>query len=227
MSNTFLGSLTWRRAIKTFVPQPPDAAYINVDTILTAAAESPSSFGLQPYKILVVTDAEIKRRLRAVAFDQPQVSDCTHLLIFCARTDIEDRVASYVRSTGCSSEHAGMIGGFISGLRNQTAWVKQQTMIAFGFALAAAAELRVASCPMEGFNPDGVSAILELPHYLAPTAFLALGYADPDASMSARFRFPRADLVETIASLRTVPATAVPSRYRHVTPVRKRREKME
>jgi len=227
MTTTFVGSLTWRRAIKTFVPQPPDAVPINVDAITAAAAEAPTSFGLQPYKILVVTDAEIKRRLRAVAFDQPQVSDCTHLLIFCARTDIEDRIASYVRSTGCSTEHASMIGGFISGLRNQTAWAKQQTMIAFGFALAAAAELRVASCPMEGFNPDGVSAILDLPHYLAPTAFLALGYACPTTVLMPRFRFPRTDLVENIAALRTVPATAVPSRYRHVTPVRKRREKLE
>jgi nitroreductase len=227
MSNTFLGSLTWRRAIKTFVPQPPDAAAINVETILMAAAESPSSFGLQPYKILVITDAETKRRLRAVAFDQPQVSDCTHLLIFCARTDVEDRVASYVRSTGCTAEHATMIGGFISGLRNQTAWVKQQTMIAFGFALAAAAELRVVSCPMEGFNADGVSAVLDLPHYLAPTAFLALGYACPTTVLMPRFRFPLTDLVENIVTLRTVPATAVPSRYRHVTPVRKRREKFE
>jgi nitroreductase/dihydropteridine reductase len=226
--SSFLSSLEWRRAVKAFVPQPPDATPIDIEAILSAATLAPSSFGLQPYKIIVVTDADAKRRLRTVAFDQPQVSDCTHLLIFCARTNLEDRIEDFVRSTGCSEAQQEMIRGFVSSLSHATSWAKQQAMIALGFALAAAAELRIASCPMEGFNADGVAAILDLPHYMTPTAFLALGYADSGAPpLPPRFRFPRSDLVDHVSSLRTVPATAVPSRRRHVTPVRRRREKTE
>jgi nitroreductase len=228
MTSSFLSSLEWRRAVKAFAQQLPDAAPVNVDAILDAATLAPSSFGLQPYKILVVTDADAKRRLRAVAFDQPQVSDCTHLLIFCARTNLEDRIAEFVRSTGSSVAQQETLVSFVNSLSHATSWAKQQAMIALGFALAAAAELRVASCPMEGFNADGVAAILDLPHYIVPTAFLALGYADFSAPpLPPRFRFPRSDLIENIDSLRTVPATAVPSRRRHVTPVRRRREKVE
>jgi len=119
-----------------------------------------------------------------------------------------------------------MMRAALSGNSHPVQWAKHQTYLALGFALAAAAELKIASCPMEGFSPDGVGAVLGLPHSLVPTALMALGLHDPAATTLPRFRFPQAELVQWITEQ---PYTVRPikSRYRHATPVRRRKHETE
>lgn len=222
---SFLSNLEWRRAIKHFVPPTESHPAPDISGILLAARSAPSSFGLQPYKILVVTDPETKALLSPVCFHQPQITECSHLLIFCARNDLEERFREFVRHTGIPAEYQSIIQETLSTLSHPIHWAKHQTYISLGFALAAAAESRIACCPMEGFNPDGISSILDISHTLVPTVLLAVGNHDASSELPPRFRFPASDLVQYISQTRTVPVGAPKSRYRHVTPVRKRVDK--
>lgn len=188
---SFLQNLQWRRAVKKFVPGPP----IDTKPITDAIVAAPTSFGLQPYRVIAVRDAATKERLRPVSYGQAQVTDCDTLFVFCARTDVEQRAEEYLAATGAESMR-GMLMGFVSYLPDKTAWAARQTYIALGFALAAAAEAELASCPMEGLNSDEVHAILGLPANLKPIAYLAVGHTTPgDEGVYPRFRFPAEDLL--------------------------------
>jgi nitroreductase len=91
-----------------------------------------------------------------------------------------------------------MLMGFLSYLPDKTAWAAKQAYIALGFGLAAAAEAKIASCPMEGFNPVEVSKILNLPETLWPVVYLAVGEAAEEDGTYPRFRFPESELVEVV-----------------------------
>lgn len=184
---SFLDNLLWRRAVKSFTGEPVDAA-----PILKAIHNAPSSFGLQPYKIVVVSNQELKESLKPVSYGQSQVTGCDSLLIFCARKDCLQRIDEFVKATGAEG-YRGMMEGFVSSLPDQVAWAAKQAYIALGFALAAAAERKIDSCPMEGFDPVQVHKILELDDTLVPVVYLALGKASTDEH-APRFRFPVDDL---------------------------------
>jgi nitroreductase/dihydropteridine reductase len=220
---SFLGSLTWRRAEKDFTPVSATAPLPDIEPILQAACAAPSAFGLQPWKLFVITDPATKALLAPLAYGQPQITSCSHLLVFCARKDLDERVLDYAERTCVPDEYVRMMTETLSGLSHPTHWAKHQTYLALGFALAAAAEARIASCPMEGFSAEGFSHVLDLPHTLVPTALMAVGIHKADATPHPRFRFPREDLVESLqATVADVRPVAVRSKYRNVTPRRRR-----
>lgn len=211
--------------MKNFAPAEPIP---DIFPILDAATNAPSSFGLQPFKIFVITDQSMKRNLAPVCFNQPQITTCSHLLVFCARTDLETRTEEYVRSTGAGPENKAMIESTIESLSHPVHWAKHQVYLSLGFALAAAAEKKIATCPMEGFSADGISSVLNLPTTLQPTVLLAVGNEDLTASagmIKQRFRFPIGDLVFCVSGggIPTAPRT----RQRHATPIRRRPEPSE
>ena len=196
--SSFLKNLEWRRAVKKFVPGPP----IDTKPIEDAIVATPTSFGLQPYKVIAVRDPVVKEKLRAVSYGQPQVSDCDTLFVFCARTDVMARAEEYLKATGAEGVR-GMLMGFLNakeanGVNTQVVWAEHQAYLALGFALAAAAEAKIASCPMEGFNSKDAWSILQLgQENLWPVAYLAVGHAvEGDDGTYPRFRFPAADLIE-------------------------------
>lgn len=189
---SFTSNLEWRRAVKHFGP-----GEINTHPIIDAMINAPSSFGLQPYKIVAVTNKEIKEKLKPVSYNQSQVTECHTLFILCARTDVVERAEEYLKTTGADSMR-GMLMGFVSNLADKTAWATKQTYIALGFGLAAAAEYKIASCPMEGFQGAEVSKILELPANLVPVVYLAIGEAVDEDGTYPRFRFPESDLVQKV-----------------------------
>jgi nitroreductase len=192
-SQSFLGNVTWRRAVKSFAPVD---GFFNVSGIEYAIVNAPSSFGLQPYTVLAVRNQALKEKLKAVSFDQPQVSTCSVLYIFCAHTDVNARAEEYLKRTGAETIR-GMLMGFLAGISDKVAWATKQAYIALGFGLAAAAELKIASCPMEGFMPSEVAKILELPETLVPCVYLAVGRESADGGAPfPRFRFPETDLVK-------------------------------
>lgn len=190
--DTFLSNLEWRRAVKHFGAGPVD-----VEPVIRAATQAPSSFGLQPYRIVAVKDKATRERLQPICYGQSQITECDTLLVFCARTDVTGRAQEFLKASGAEAVR-GMLEGFVGALPDQTAWAARQTYIALGFALAAAAELKIASCPMEGFVPTAVAQELALDSTLHPVVLLALGETAEEDGTWPRFRFPESDLVRRV-----------------------------
>lgn len=190
-SQSFLGNILWRRAVKSFAPVN---GFLNVSGIEYAIINAPSSFGLQPYTVLAIRNQELKNRLKTVSFNQPQVSTCSVLYIFCAHTDVDMRAEEYLKRTGAESLRE-MLMGFLAAIPDKTAWAAKQAYIALGFGLAAAAELKIASCPMEGFTSSEVAKVLDLPETLVPCVYLAVG-KEQGVVTTPRFRFPETDLLK-------------------------------
>ena len=143
VNQSFLDNLEWRRAVKHFGP-----GEVDIEPIVKAMVNAPSSFGLQPYKIYAVQSKDLKEKLKPVSYGQPQVTECHTLFVLCARKDVDVRAEEYLQATGAESMR-GMLMGFLKYLPDQTAWAARQAYIALGFGLAAAAEEKIASCTME------------------------------------------------------------------------------
>ncbi len=188
-TQSFLENLEWRRAVKHF-----GTGEVDIEPIVKAIVNAPSSFGLQPYKIVVIQSKELKEKLKPVSYNQSQVTECHTLFVLCARKDVEVRAEEYLKATGAEGMR-DMLMGFLKYLPDQVAWASKQAYIALGFGLAAAAEQKIASCPMEGFNAGEVSKILNLPETLVPVVYLAVGESTEEDGTYPRFRFPESDLL--------------------------------
>lgn len=186
--HSFLTNLKWRRAVKHF-----GTGTVDVKPIEMAIVEAPSSFGLQPYKVLVITDSEKKRRLRSFSFNQAQIEECNVLYVFCAMKDIELRLEQFIDETK-NTDMRNMIKQFLDACPDKLAWAKQQAFISLGFGLAAAAETMVYSCPMEGFIADKYAEELGLDGNLVPCVLLAVG-SESKEELHPRFRFGASDLL--------------------------------
>lgn len=181
-------ALNWRYATKKMngqvVPQE------KVDYILEAAKLAPSSSGLQPYKIFVVTNQDLKEKIRAVSFDQSQITDASHVLIWAAWDgySLERISAVFERTTAergipasAMDEYKQRLWGMYEPLGQE--WhanhVARQAYISLGTAVAAAAEQKVDATPMEGFVPAEVDKLLGLNEQgLKSVLILPLGYRD-------------------------------------------------
>ncbi|MBI1270258.1 NAD(P)H-dependent oxidoreductase [bacterium] len=200
--------LKWRYATKKF----DNSKKIDQET-WTQLEESlvltPSSYGLQPWKFVVVTDPEVKAQLGEKSFVQPQPLDCSHLVVISRLTTMDhDYVEKYLqsiaeaRSTTLESLEAykGMLTGFVE-RTSQTDlehWMARQCYIALGNLLTAAAVLRVDACPMEGFDKNGYDEVLNLsPRGLASVVLCALGYRDSSDKYASqeKVRHPVSDVV--------------------------------
>lgn len=183
-------SLEWRYASKKMNgDKVPDE---KVDNILKAIQLTPSSMGLQPYTVLVITNPELKKKIQPVANNQSQIADSSHLLVFAAWADITpQQVEEYIQNTSTTRNMPpeGLEGfknillGIIT--KNTTEenfqWAARQAYIAFGTAIAAAAEERVDATPMEGFNAAALDELLQLNEKgLRSVTLLPLGYRDTE-----------------------------------------------
>lgn len=180
--------LNWRYATKRMtgakVPQE------KLDRILEAIRLSASSMGLQPYKIFVISDMETRKLIAPTAFNQPQITEASHILVFTAWDNITPaHIESYINliasERGIPVESLDGFKGMIHGSatsKTQDAlyhWNARQAYIALGTGLVAAANEHVDATPMEGFNPDAVDEILNLKAQgLKSVSILALGYRD-------------------------------------------------
>lgn len=182
---SFLENINWRFATKKF-DSKKDLSEQDIAKILEAIRLTPTSLGLQPFHVVVVKDKEIKKKLRVVSYLQSQVTDASHLLVFCSYSDLKNRVNQYMdlSSEGKISSKIKlqplkiMMEAFIK-KRNESElleWSRRQAYIALGFGLAACAELKIDSCPMEGFLPEKVDKILNLPPEIKSVVYLAIGY---------------------------------------------------
>jgi nitroreductase len=209
---SFIESLQWRYAAKKMDPSQAVPAD-KVERIIEAARLAPTSSGLQPFELIVVTNPELREKLKGAALGQSQVVDGSHVLIFAAwDTYTPERINEAFDLV--NSER-----GFINeGWENYRKYLlasypardaevnfqhcAKQAYIALGMALAAAAIEHVDSTPMEGFNPDAVDEILGLrAKGLRSVALLPLGYRDANQDWLVnlkKVRRPRARFVTEI-----------------------------
>jgi nitroreductase/dihydropteridine reductase len=191
---SFLNNIEWRRAEKSFSLENTEEMLQQIDKVKYAMIQAPSSFGIQPYHIVCVTDEDLKNRLKNASYNQPQVNQCNTLFVICARNDIPNRVDEYLKETNISEESTIMF--YKNALNHKDVnWSSRQAYIALGYGLAACTELKLASCPMEGFEGDKVKSILELPPNLEPYAYLAVGQKSDKDHPYPRFRFSETDMV--------------------------------
>lgn len=201
---TFLDNLKWRYAVKAFDSERKVSAE-DMDKILESVHLAPTSFGLQPFHVIDIEDEDLQAKIREVGFNQSQMTDASHLLVFCARTDMGKRIDEYMEilSGGDAEkrekmkEMEGMIKGATEGMDeiHLEEWAKRQTYIALGFALAAAAELKIDSCPMEGFIPPKVDELLGLPAHMKSVVMIAVGYRSEDPR-HPKVRFEKDELIQ-------------------------------
>ena len=203
-------ALDWRYAVREFSPEKLDGQ--TVETLVDAARKSASSYGLQPYKILIVESKPVRKDLLPYSYGQQKVLDCSHLIVFAAQTDIGDHtvdryVAQLVKTRGVPADD---ISSYVKHMKQALAaksreekrvWAHQQAYIALGTLLTAAASMRVDSCPMTGFDHQAYDDVLGLAKLgLETTAIVALGYrsARDRTSGLPKVRFDYGDMVISV-----------------------------
>ena len=170
----------------------PETTFSEIVDMTLAA---PTSFNIQPYKMVVVRDSAMKEKLAVAAWNQPQITTCSHLIVFCANTQLMAHVDKLALTMPGATQYIEMMRGFVNGLDSEGAkvWAQKQTYIALGFALNGAMSLGIDSCPMEGFNSVEFAKILNLPAHIVPTVLCTIGYAD--APKGTKFRFDKSEMV--------------------------------
>jgi len=186
-----LDDLKWRYATKKYDPTKK-VAQADVDKIIEAARLAPTSSGLQQFKLIVITNQELKDKIVPIAMDQQIVADCSHLLVFVAWDKYTDERIDkqYDYITDERELPRGRFGSYTDRLKkmylNQTEkenfiHTARQAYIGFGLAIAQAAELKVDCTPMEGFNTDKLDELLDLrSKELRSVLMLPLGYRDAE-----------------------------------------------
>ena len=185
---SIINSLSWRYAVKRM--NGNKVSQDKLDTLLDAITLSASGFGLQPYQIFMVEDADLKAKIQPIAYGQPQIVESSHLLIFAAWNEVtEAQIDAYMNliaeTRGMSISDLGDFKGAIAGSmkykskEQQAEWADRQVYLAMGTALAAAGELQIDTTPMEGFIPAKLDELLGLEAKgLHSVLMLAIGERD-------------------------------------------------
>lgn len=200
-----LENLNWRYATKKFdlrkIPQS------DVEEILEAGRLAPTSFGWQALKFLVITNPKIREELRKHAWDQAQITDASHLIVLCTRTDVDaEYIKKFIAHTAkikkaqvesMKNVQDMMIGSLHGKTPEQILdWNKKQTYIALGFMLFAAAQKQIDACPMEGFDVGKFDDALGLKKQnLTATVLCTIGYrADDPYAKAPKIRWDAKDI---------------------------------
>lgn len=178
-------ALDWRYAVREFSPEKLNDQ--TIETLVDAARKSASSYGLQPYRLIIIESDSVRRDLLPHSFGQQKVLDCSHLVVFAADTQIGDQtVDRYVNRYlevrgGVYEDVAGYAGHMKQSLASKSPaekreWAHQQAYIALGTLLTAAAALQIDSCPMTGFDRKAYDQVLGLnDRGLESSSIVALG----------------------------------------------------
>ena len=206
-----LDKLNWRYAAKAMNGEKVDQE--KIDHILEAASLAPTSSGLQPLEILVITSQEVKEQIKPIAWNQSVIVDCSHLLVFAAwDTYTEDRINKVFDHTnevrgfkneGWENYRQMLLGSYPKkDAEENFNHAAKQAYIAFSQAIAAAAFEGVDSTPLEGFDPEALDKILNLKEKgLRSCVMLPLGYRDTEKDWLvnlSKVRKPKEDLVTVI-----------------------------
>ncbi|MBL86065.1 MAG: NAD(P)H-dependent oxidoreductase [Winogradskyella sp.] len=186
MSNT-VENLKWRYATKKF-NSSKKISNEDFETLKKAIQLTASSYGLQPYKILNIEDKEIRKKLREVSWNQPQIEDASHMIVLANITDfgdelVDDYFENVIETRNVTKEdvedYSNTIKSTIGQLSQEqkAQWTAKQAYIVVGNLLSAAAQLRIDACPMEGFQNEEYNKILDLnSKNLNAAVVVTLGY---------------------------------------------------
>ncbi len=200
-----LDSLSWRYAVRQFSKQKLDSEVVN--ELVEAVRLTPSSYGLQPYKLIVVSSDKVKEQLLPFAMGQTKVRDCSHLFVLASQTSITESLIDqyFDKLESLRDLSSGSTVGFKSHVKQvmlgkskleQANWAEQQAYIALGNLLTVAAANKVDACPMGGFEADGFNKVLGLDTLSLHTSVIcALGFRAHN-DLSAEAVKVRADLQE-------------------------------
>lgn len=211
LKETILEKLNWRYATKAYDSSKKisDEDWATLEEVLMLA---PSSFGLQPYQFIVVTDPETREKLKLAAWGQSQITDASHLVVFAYKknlsdSDVEHFVERIAEVRGAPKEALADYGNVIKGSAKKAVdggfietWNSRQAYIALGFLLQTAALLNIDATPMEGFEVAQFNEILGLTDYSA-VVVAAVGYRDAKNDWLAsltKVRFPKEELIRKI-----------------------------
>ena len=210
-SEKLLDALRWRYATKKFDPtrKIPAATW---DALEESMVLTPSSFGLQPWKFLVIQDPGVRANLSAESWQQPQVTQASHYVVLTARTnlnaaDIDAWMERMAEVQGSGPEVLaplkGMIEGFAQAMSHEArhAWNIRQAYIALGQLMTAAAVMGIDACPMEGISAAGYDQLLGLEGSgYATVVGCALGYRAVDDKYASipKARFDRSKVISHI-----------------------------
>ncbi len=194
----FLENLNWRYATKRF-DSSKKVSEENKNKILEAIRMAPTSFGFQPFQAHIIENTDIREELKKAARGQIQLTDASFVLVFSARSDMENKIDEYIELV--KADFPEKVEYLLKkkdvfktqSVEEKVAWTAKQAYIALGFGLAACAELGIDSCPMEGFNKDEFKKILKLSDNLYPQAIFAVGYR-LDSETPKKIRFSKEDL---------------------------------
>ncbi len=168
----YIENLNWRYATKKF-DGTRRVSDVDLGKLLEATRLSASSYGLQPYHIFVISDQETKERLRPASWDQSQITDASHIIVFANNVDVDDTlIDAYLQNfSETRNIPINKLKGFGDFMKSKLTrlsekekgvWASKQTYIALGNLLSAAAEMKIDTCPMEGFEPEKYNEILKL-----------------------------------------------------------------
>ena len=182
----FADAMAYRHACKRFNAETiPET---EVDRILEFGRMSPSSFGMEPWRFIVITDTALRETLRPLCWNQPQITECSHLLVITADNECIKPGSEYVRSMfarrGLPEEayarylevYANHMGPQFHSREAVEAWTHKQCYLAAANMMTGAASLGIDSCPIEGFEKAKVEAALALEPARSVALLVAFGY---------------------------------------------------
>jgi nitroreductase len=207
-----LAALNWRYATKVFdaTKKIPDDVW---QTLEQALVLTPTSYGLQPYKFIVVQNAGKRAELLPHSYRQKQVVDASHFVVFAARTDMKEQdVDKFIKRTtdvrklpanALDAYRGMMMGSVVNGMHDQQAheWAARQVYIALGNLMTSASILGVDTCPMEGMVSAEYDRVLNLKATgYATVVACALGYRAADCKYAslAKVRYEISELVQHV-----------------------------
>ncbi|MDD5084323.1 MAG: NAD(P)H-dependent oxidoreductase [Candidatus Moranbacteria bacterium] len=207
MKETVNKALLWRYATKVFDPEKI-LTKEELHPVLDAMRLAPSAFGLPIWKAVVITDKSLRTKLRAAAWNQPQVTDASHLIVLAVRKHIDEKlvdayIAQMAKTRNTDIESLTGFGDMMKGfIRSKDAgwireWAARQTYIALGFALETAALHQIDTCPMEGFDPKQFDEILGLDAQgLESKVIFAIGHRSNEdtSALAAKVRLPDTEI---------------------------------
>jgi nitroreductase len=208
---SIIENLSWRYAVKKMNGNAVSEE--KIETLLEAIRLSASGFGLQPYQIFVIQNPELKAKIQPIAYGQPQTVESSHLLVFAAWNEVtEEKIDAFMNLVAetrglpleALADYRGAIAGSMLGRPKevQANWAARQVYLAMGTALAAAAELKIDTTPMEGFVPAKLDELLGLEAKgLHSVLMLAIGERDAAGDYmvhAAKVRTPSNELFERL-----------------------------
>ena len=170
--NKYIENLHWRYATKKFNPEKK-VSKDDLETLLEAIRLSASSYGLQPYEVMVIGDPEVRAKLKPAAFGQPQITDASYLLVFAYNINVDEHYLDEFIKNNSETRNKPvedfqdlkeMIHNSVLTFTEEAKhiWASRQVYLALGNLLSAAADLKIDVCPMEGFNSAEFDELLDL-----------------------------------------------------------------